>query len=110
MGGRIHITAGEWRVPLRQGVGGRGGVGVIVISGEQGREVVVADCYNRQLSRAEQEANAQLIAKAPRMEAALRRIESTVGDMPAGNTATSALYAVVADAMTFAGMDAGDDD
>jgi hypothetical protein len=110
MGNRIHITEGDWRVPLRQGVGGRGGVGVTVISGESGREVVVADCYNRHLPRAEQEANAQLIAKAPRMEEALRRIEAKVGDMPAKDPATSTLYAVVARAMSFAGLDVGDEE
>lgn len=108
--GRIHITAGEWRVPVKAAGVGRGGVGVVVITGGDGREMIVADCYNRHIPRAEQEANAQLIARAPRMEEALRRIESSVGDMPAGNAATSQFYALVSDAMAHAGVTAGDDE
>lgn len=101
--GRARITAGDWRIPTLIGAG-QDQTGPVVITGYRGAEIVVADCRNRLLTPAEMLANAELIARAPRMRAALRRIEMEVGDMPAGVDA-SRLYDVVLSAMRHAGVD-----
>lgn len=98
-----RITAGDWRIPTLTGAG-QGDSGPVVITGYRGAELVIADCRNRLLSPEEQLANAELIARAPRMREALRRIENEVGDMPAGGGA-SQLYDVVLRAMRYAGVE-----
>jgi hypothetical protein len=91
-----HITRGEWRVANGMS---RLLDGFVVITGDNARPVIIADCRRLGISRVEQAANAILVAKAPKMARALLAIEDAVGDLPASNAVAKQIYAVVADAL-----------
>lgn len=102
---RSLITAGgDWRVPGDLTGEEATANGVVVIAGRGERQTLIADCRNDHLPRFEQEANARICARAPRLERAMALIERELGDMPASPTAR-AVYEVVLRAMKGAGVE-----
>jgi hypothetical protein len=91
-----HVTRGEWRVASGMS---RLLDGFIVVTGDEYRPIIVADCRRLGVSREEQRANALLISKSKRMAKALLAIEDAVGDLPASSAVAKQIYEVVADAL-----------
>lgn len=91
-----HVTRGEWRVADNMS---RLLNGFVVITGDDARPIIIADCRRLGVSRVEQAANALLISKSKRMARALLAIEDAVGDLPSSSPVAKQIYAVVSDAL-----------
>ena len=91
-------TAEDWRVASDLKGDDAELNGLIVVCGPPDRPHLVGDFRSTTLPVEEQMANARLAARAPRLAESLLRIESEIGDLPAGPV-TRCVYILITDAL-----------
>lgn len=90
------VTRGDWRPSSGMG---KQLDGYLVVTGDPARPTIVADCRRLGIGRAEQQANAALMAKSKKMARALLAIEDAVGDLPSTSEVADRIYLIVAGAL-----------